>query len=98
MTGIIIFAVALVLVGFLLRVTGSWYYDKVYGKEETVAVVPAEEDTDELIAVISAAIADDIQGQVVVRKITPFHDETDSAWARTGKLNIMSSHTVQPKR
>lgn len=97
MTGIILFTIALVLIGIVFRFAGSAYYDRIY--KETLPDNISEDsfNEDELIAVISAAIADDLQSKVVVRKISLLSQADDSAWKRTGKLTIMSSHAVQPK-
>jgi hypothetical protein len=97
MMGILIFTIALILLGIIFRYAGAAYYDKVYGVPKADLTVDENNTNEELIAVISAAIADDLHGGIVIRKISLLSQANDSAWKRTGKLTIMSSHTVQHK-
>lgn len=97
MTGIIIFSIALILLGIIFRYAGAAYYDKVYGKPKPELTEVENSFNEEIIAVISAAIANDLHGGIVIRKISLLSQANDSAWKRTGKLTIMSSHAVQHK-
>lgn len=52
---------------------------------------------DEIVAVISAAVATTIKKRIVVRKIRFLDNRPSGAWATTGRLNIMGSHLVQKR-
>jgi hypothetical protein len=50
---------------------------------------------DEIVAVLSAAVAITLKKRIVVRKIHFLDNRASGAWATTGRLNIMGSHLVQ---
>ncbi len=53
---------------------------------------------DEIVAVITAAIAATIRKPVVVRKIRFLESGAEPAWAVTGRLNIMASHAITKRK
>lgn len=56
-----------------------------------------EQVNDELVAVLSAAAMAALAKTVHVRRVQFLSSDTDTAWAVTGRLNIMASHHI-PKR
>lgn len=48
----------------------------------------------EIVAVIAAAAFEILQKPVRVKKITFLTQEEDSSWARTGRLNVITSHNI----
>jgi sodium pump decarboxylase gamma subunit len=57
-----------------------------------------DEMNDEIVAVITAAVAATLKKPVVVRKIRFLSAESEPAWAVTGRLNIMASHAVAKRK
>ena len=57
-----------------------------------------EEVNDEIVAVITAAVAAMLKKPVVVRKIRFLSTESEPAWAVTGRLNIMASHAIAKRK
>ena len=53
---------------------------------------------DEVVAVITAAIATTLKQPVVVRKIHFLSSGPGPAWAVTGRLNIMASHAIAKRK
>jgi sodium pump decarboxylase gamma subunit len=53
---------------------------------------------DEIVAVITAAIATTLRKPVVVRKIRFLSSGSEPAWAVTGRLNIMASHAITKRK
>lgn len=54
-----------------------------------------EESGDELIAVITAAVEAVLCKSVHIRQIKFLQNTNDSAWARMGRLSVMSSHQLK---
>jgi sodium pump decarboxylase gamma subunit len=57
-----------------------------------------DEVNDEIVAVITAAVAATLRKPVVVRKIRFLTTESEAAWAVTGRLNIMASHAIAKRK
>lgn len=66
---------------------------------EKVAPTLTEDDvSDELAAVISAAVAATMKRPMVVRRIRLFDAHGGGAWSSTGRLNIMASHHIARRK
>ena len=57
-----------------------------------------DEVNDEIVAVITAAVASTIRKPVVVRTIRFLDNGAEPAWAVTGRLNIMASHAITRRK
>jgi sodium pump decarboxylase gamma subunit len=57
-----------------------------------------DEVNDEIVAVITAAVATTIRKPVVVRKIRFLASGAEPAWAVTGRLNVMASHAITKRK
>jgi sodium pump decarboxylase gamma subunit len=57
-----------------------------------------EDANDEIVAVLTAAAAAILRKSVVVRRMRFLHADDDSAWAVTGRLNIMASHAIATRK
>lgn len=58
-----------------------------------------DELNDEIVAVISAAVAAMLRPPVRIRRIRFLTDAaSDPAWAVTGRLNIMASHAIAKRK
>jgi len=51
-----------------------------------------------LVAVLAAAAHTALKRRVRVRRIHVHHDTEDEIWSRAGRVDIMHSHRVEPKR
>ncbi len=58
----------------------------------------ADDVNDEIVAVITAAVAATLKRPVIVRKVRFLSTETEPAWAVTGRLNIMASHAIAKRK
>ncbi len=59
----------------------------------------AGDGPDEELAVVLAAAAHTVLGpRARVRRIHLHHDTEDELWSRAGRVDIMHSHRVEPKR
>jgi sodium pump decarboxylase gamma subunit len=57
-----------------------------------------DELNDEVIAVITAAVAATLKKPVLVRTIRFLSTDSEPAWAVTGRLNIMASHAIAKRK
>jgi len=57
-----------------------------------------EEINDEIVAVLSAAVATALRKPVRIRKIRFLSGGPAQAWAVTGRLNIMASHAITRRK
>jgi sodium pump decarboxylase gamma subunit len=53
---------------------------------------------DEVVAVLTAAAATILRKRVIVRRMRFLHEDEDSPWAITGRLNIMASHAIATRK
>jgi sodium pump decarboxylase gamma subunit len=70
---------------------------KTYAKKVETHQVD-EELNDEIVAVITAAVATTLKSPVIVRKIRFLSSGPEPAWAVTGRLNIMASHAIAKRK
>lgn len=64
--------------------------------ERIVPSLPEDDVSDEVAAVIAAAVATTLRRKAVVRRIRVF--SAGGAWSSTGRLNIMASHHFGKRR
>lgn len=62
---------------------------------EKQKAINSDMSDEELVAVLTAAAMSYLQKAVVVRNIQFLRDNQDSAWARMGRLSVMSSHQLR---
>lgn len=55
-------------------------------------------DSGELIAILSAAAAEALGRPVAVRAVHIHRDAAHARWARAGRMDIMLSHRLEPRR
>lgn len=72
------------------------------GAPETVpAGAPATAEAEEeqqLLAVLAAAAREALQAPVHVHRVHVYRDASTDRWSRAGRMDIMVSHRVEPKR
>jgi hypothetical protein len=72
---------------------------RISGKRLEVSGEPAGAGTDEeLAAVLAAAAHAVLRRPVRIRRIHLHHDSDDDLWSRAGRVDIMHSHRLEPRR
>jgi len=79
---------------FLLR--GLAVREKRAAIRETVPAAPALPD--ELVAVLAAAASEALGRPLRVHRVHVHREPATEAWSRAGRMDIMVSHRVEPKR
>lgn len=59
---------------------------------------PAEAVDDEVIAVLAAAAGEALQAPVRLHQVHVHREPAVERWSRAGRVDIMTSHRVEPKR
>ncbi len=57
-----------------------------------------DELNDELVAVLTAAVATAMRKAITIRKIQFLGQPAGAAWSVTGRLNIMASHAISKRK
>jgi len=93
-TGVVFFSLFF-LAGFIRSI--SWIEDKITRfRIKTTAPAAAEcQLSPEEVAVVSAAVAAALGKKVEIHRIRLLHDESQEAWSRAGRMDIMRSHDLQ---
>lgn len=103
MEGVLIFFAVLALLLYLIRILAQKIFERNDSTNSAIQPKINEikskiidiNDDEELVAAISAAAFIALNKKIKVKKISFIHDNDNSAWSRAGRLNIMSSHSVQ---
>ncbi len=97
----IIFFVILAIVAAAFRFGAEYYYSRISGEVKVKAKqkpVVSDDIPADVVAAISAAVSACFESQVVIRKIKFASADSDQAWIRAGRQNIMTSHSVGTNR
>lgn len=99
MTGVFAALVFLAVMIWSFRLFDEWLNRKRIQKyaSQVESKLVDNEVNDELVAVLTAAAASVIRKPVRVRRVQFLSGTGAAAWATTGRLNVMASHSI-PKR
>jgi hypothetical protein len=92
---LLIVMVILAIITWLFRFFGLKYYYYLREKENQEFLEHSQITDEELIVILAAAAQMVLCKSVVVKSIRFVKNQNDTAWARMGKLHIMSSHHLR---
>lgn len=66
--------------------------------EKVATALPEDELSDEIAAIITAAVAATLKKPVRIRRLRLFDADAGAAWSSMGRLNIMASHHIARRK
>jgi len=92
-------AFVVVLVGMTTLTVLLYGLRQLAKRTERTATAPAAPDlAPELVAVLAAAAAAALEAPVVLHQIHVYRGPAADQWSRAGRMDIMVSHRVEPRR
>ena len=94
----VVMCVMALLVGVLYAFQGISRKQAAAAKAAAASAAPEEGVTPELVVVLAAAATAALGRSVVVRRINVLRPAGQENWSRVGRIDILRSHRVDPKR
>ena len=100
--GLILVFIALAVITALFRFFGLKYLKKIQADEaiqlqkvRSEQAISDDAQSEELVAILTAAAESVLHRGVIIRQIRFLQNSHDTAWARMGRLHVMSSHQLK---